>query len=68
MSHTLNNLKQTMLDIAQEIHGFDIEPTHKAGTWDKSFIVEGGCVYFWFNTVDGSTHMMTETLNGKENA
>ncbi len=55
----MNTLKEKLIKLAQDTYK-EILPCPSKGTFKESFTVENNKVYFWFNTADNSTHVMSE--------
>lgn len=55
-------LKAKLIIQAKEKHNF-IEPCPKCGTWTNSFTIINEKLFFWFNTEDHSTHVVSCELN-----
>ena len=54
----MNSLKQKLIRQAQKEYR-SIAPCNAKGDFSESFTVEGEKVFFWFNTEDKSTHILT---------
>lgn len=55
--HTLNNLKQKLLDDAQLKHGINITPCGNKKSLSECFTINGEYLVFWYNTPDHGTHV-----------
>jgi hypothetical protein len=57
----MNELKQRLIDRARALHGNIAAPAARRSL-DESFTVMQGLLVFWFNTDNGSTHVLTEPV------
>jgi hypothetical protein len=39
----------------------DVRPCHSVGTWERCFTEQGDDLLLWFDTSDGSTHLIRES-------
>lgn len=51
-------LKEKLFNEAIEKHTI-IEPCPKCGSWQNSFTIINQKLFFWFNTEDHSTHVVS---------
>ena len=51
--------KDRLIKLATELFG-KIEPVNTKGTLEECFTEDGDTVFFWFNTPDKSTHLLSE--------
>ena len=58
----LTPLQEQMIEQAKIANGNDICPCGNAKTWENSFLVYPDEVQLWYNTKDGSTHLMNDKL------
>lgn len=52
------HLKKQLINEAIENYS-KIEPCPKCGDWHNSFTIIGKKLFFWFNTEDHSTHVVS---------
>jgi hypothetical protein len=57
----MNSLKQKLIRQAQTQYRL-IVPCNAKNDFSDSFTVEGEKVFFWFNTEDKSTHVLTADI------
>ncbi|MDD5673469.1 MAG: hypothetical protein PHC61_04860 [Chitinivibrionales bacterium] len=57
----MNSLKRKMIQQAQKQYR-SIWPCNDRNDFSESFTVEDEKVFFWFNTEDESTHVLTADL------
>ncbi len=57
MNEIKNNMIRKALDLYKDIH-----PCSTKNDLVDCFTIEGNMVFFWFNTADESTHVLTDDL------
>jgi hypothetical protein len=60
----VEEIKNTLMHLAIEMYG-EIIPCPNKETFEKSFTIHEGKIIFWFNTKDGSTHVLSSTQVGQ---
>ena len=57
----LTFLKDLLIDNAKKLYG-TISPCSTKPSLNECFTKEDNELLFWFNSVDGSTHLLTKTI------
>lgn len=58
----MNEIQKRMIDRARKQYK-QIKPCGDNNNLYECFTIEGNLVFFWFNTPDKSTHVLTEKLS-----
>jgi hypothetical protein len=59
----LEKTKRRLIDQAHQRYG-KVRPCHSIGSWDGCFARHDDKLVLWFDTSDGSTHLVSQPLEG----